>query len=119
MHDKGEYSIHIRNLKEALNHGLFLKKVHGITKFNKIDWLKLCIDMCKDLRNKVNKAKFINNAVFRKIIENVRKHRYINLVTTEKRRNYLVGKPNYHISRFFSENIFAIEMRKTLMILTE
>ena len=64
MHDKEEYIIHIRNLKEALNHELFLKEVHGITKFNKNDWLKLCIDMWKDLRKKVKKTKLMNNVVY-------------------------------------------------------
>ena len=64
MHDKEEYIIHIRNLKEALNHELFLKKVREITKFNKKDWLKLCIDMWKDLRKKVKKTKLMNNVVY-------------------------------------------------------
>ena len=66
MHDKEEYIIHIRNLKETLNHELFLKKVHRITKFNKKDWLKLCIDMWKDLRKKVKKTKLMNNVVYEK-----------------------------------------------------
>ena len=110
MHDKEEYIIHIRNLKEALNHELFLKKVHGITKFNKKDWLKLCIDMWKDLRKKVKKTKLMNNVVYWKILENV---------TTEKGRNYLVPKPNYQTSNSFSENILAIEMRKAQILMNK
>ena len=55
----------------------------------------------------------MNNAVFRKRMENVRKHRDIKLVTTDKRRNQLVSEPNYHTTKYFSENLLAIEMKKT------
>ena len=48
--------------------------------------------------------KLMNDAVFGKTMENVRKHRNINLVTTEKRRNNLVSKPNYHNTKLFTEN---------------
>ena len=50
LHDKTEYVIHIRNLKQALNHGLVLKKVHRVIKFNQNAWLKPYIDMNTDLR---------------------------------------------------------------------
>ena len=56
--------------------------------------------------------KLINNAVFRKTMENVRKDRDIKLVTTDKRRNQLVSEPNYHTTKYFSENLMAIEMKK-------
>ena len=56
--------------------------------------------------------KLINNAVFRKNMENVRKHRKAKLVTTEKRRNYLVSESNYHTTIFFTKKLLAIEMRK-------
>ena len=46
-------------------------------------------------------------------MENVRKHRDIKLVTTERRRNYFVLEPNYHTTKFFTENLLAIEMKKT------
>ena len=46
----------------------------------------------------------MNNAVYGKTMENVRKHRYINLVITNKRRNYSVSEPNYHTTKCFSEN---------------
>ena len=57
--------------------------------------------------------KLMNNSVFGKTMENVRKHRYIKLVTTNGRRNKLVSEPNYHTTKYFSENLLAIEMRKT------
>ena len=70
LHDKTEYVIHIRNLKQALNHGLVLKKVHRVIKFNQKALLKPYIDMNTKLRQKVKNnfekklLKLINNAVF-------------------------------------------------------
>ena len=52
-----------------------------------------------------------------KNIENVRKHRDIKLVTTETRRNYLVLEPNYNNTKYFSENLLLIEMRKTRTVM--
>ena len=57
--------------------------------------------------------KFMNNGVFGKTMENVRKHRDITRVTTKRRKHYLVSEPNYHTTRFFKENLLTIEMRKT------
>ena len=61
----------------------------------------------------------MNNAVFGKTMENVRKHRNIKLVTAERRRNYLVSEPNYHATKFFTENVSAIEMRKTQILINK
>ena len=55
----------------------------------------------------------MNNSVFGKTKENVREHRDIKLVTTEERRFKLVSEPNYHRRKQFSENLLAIEMKKT------
>ena len=54
----------------------------------------------------------LNNAVFGKTMKNVRKHRDIKLVTTNKKRNYLVSEPNYHATKWFSETLLAIELKK-------
>ena len=56
--------------------------------------------------------KLMNNSVFRKTMENVRKHRDFKLVTTDKRRNELASEPNYHTTKHFSDNLMAIEMKK-------
>ena len=72
-------------------------------------------DLRKKNKNNFEKDffKLMNNAVFGKTMENVRKHRDIKLTTTERRRNYLVSEPNYHTTKFFTENLLAIEMKKT------
>ena len=93
-----------------------LKKLHRVIKFNQKDWLKLYIDMNSGLKQKkkIEKDffKLINNTVFQKTMAHVKKHRDIKLVTTERRRNYLVSEPNYCNAKFFTEHLLAIEMEK-------
>ena len=111
--------VHIKALKQALNYGLILKKVHRVIHFNQKAQLKPYIDMNTELRKEAKNDfekdffKLMNNAVFGKTMENVRKHRDIKLVTTDKRRNQLASEPNYHTTKYFSENLMAIEMKKT------
>ena len=75
--------------------------------------------MNTELRKKAKKDfekdffKLMNNAVFVKTMENVRKHRDMKLVTTDKRRNKLVSEPNYYTMKYFSENLKEIKMKKT------
>ena len=96
------------------------KKLVKVKKqFNQIAWLKPYIDintgLRKEAKNEFEKDSFklMNNSVFGKTIENVRKHRDINLLTTDEKRNNLVSVPNYHTTKCFSENVLAIEMKKT------
>ena len=56
----------------------------------------------------------MNNAVFGKTMENLKKHRDIKLVTSNERWNYLVSEPNYHTKKWFSENLLAAEMEKKI-----
>ena len=73
-------------------------------------------------KSKKNKKDFfepINNKVFGETMENVIKHRSIKLLTRERRRNYLVSEPNYHTTKFFTEKLLSIEMRKTQNIMNK
>ena len=118
LHDKKNYVVHISVLKPALDHGLKLRKVHRVIEFNQKAWLKEYIDVNTELRKKASNDfekdffKLMNNAVFGKTMENVRKHQDIKLVKTDHRRNKLVFEPNYHTMKLIEENLSIIEMRK-------
>ena len=119
LNNKNKYLVHIKSLKQALNHGLKLKRVHKIIEFNQRAWPKPYIDMNTELRKlakddfEKDLFKLMNNAVFGKTMENIRKHRNIKLVTTNKKRNKLVSEPNYHTINYISEDLSIIEMNKT------
>ena len=117
--DKKKYVVHIKALKEALNHGLILKKVHRVIQFNQKAWLKPYIDMKTKFRTEAKEDfekdffELMNKAVFGKTMENISNHRDIKLVTTDKRRNQLASEPNYHMTKHYSENLTTREMKKT------
>ena len=116
---KKNYVVHIRSLKQALNHGLILKKVHRVIQFNLEPRLKPYINMNAELRKQATNDfekdffKLMHSSVFGKTMENVRKHRNIKLVTTDKRRIQLVAEPNYHTTKWFPQNLVATEVKKT------
>ena len=105
------YVINIRNLKQALNQGLVLKKVYKFNKFNV--WLKSYMDintkLWKNSSIDFEKGFFepMRYTAFWKTMENVRKHRDIKLVTTKARRNYLDPERT-----FIQQTLLAIEMKK-------
>ena len=119
LYNKKKYVAHINTLKRALNHGLKLKKIRRVIEFNQEAWLKPYIDMNTELRKltkndfEKNFLKLMNNSVFGKTMENIRKHRDIKLVATDKKRSKLVSEPNYHAINLISENLSIIEMKKT------
>ena len=118
LHNKKNYVAHINVLKQALSHGLKLRKVHRVIKFEQEAWLEKYIDFNTDLRMKATNDfeedffKFMNNAVFGKTMENMHKHRDIKLVRTDNKRNKLVSEPNYHTRKLIDDNLAIIEMRK-------
>ena len=119
IEDKEKYVIHVRALKQALNHGIVLRKVHRVIQFNQKDSLKPYIDMNiklrKEAKNDFEKDSFklMNNSVFgKKKMDNLRKHRDTKIATTDEKRNKLVSEPNYHTTKHFPENLLAIEMKK-------
>ena len=119
LRNKNKYAVHIKSLKQALKHGLKLKKIHRIIEFNQEARLKPYIETNTELR-KVAKNDFekdffklMNNSVFGKTMENIRKHRKIKLVTTIKKRSKFVSEPNYHTINYISEDLSIIEMNET------
>ena len=119
LFNKKKYVAHINTLKQALNHGLKFKKIHRVIEFNQEAWLKPYIDMNTELRKLAKNYfekdlfKLMNNSVFGKTMENIKKHRDIKLVTTDKKRSKLVSEPNYHTINLISEGLSIIEMKKT------
>ena len=105
IYDKEKHIVCIEALKQALNHGLILTKVAYI-EMNTKRRMEAKNDFEKDF------FKLMNYAVFGKTMENVKNHRNIKLVTTDKRRNQLVSEPNYHTINEFSEEFAAIEMKR-------
>ena len=120
FYNKKKNVAHINSLKQALNHGLKLKKIHGIIEFNQEAWLKPYIDMNTALRKlarndfEKDPFKLMNNSVFGETMENIRKHREIKFETTDKKRSKLVSETNYHTNNLISEDLSIIEIKKTI-----
>ena len=118
LYDKEDYVDHIRLLQQEFHHGLKIEKFHKVLKFNQRTWLKKCVDINTELRmnaeNDFDKDfyKLMNNSVYRKTMENVRKYKIIKLVNDDTKRNKLVSEAYYHTTKWFSENLLAIEMKK-------
>ena len=108
LFNKKKYVTHINSLKQALNHGLKLRKIHRVIEFYQEEWLKPYIDMNTELRKAAKNDfekdlfKLMNNSVFGKMMENIRKHRDIKSVTTDKKRSKLVSEPNCHTINLIS-----------------
>ena len=98
LYDKNNYVVRVRSLKQILDHELILKKVYKVIQFNQEAWLKEYIEINTKLRTEAKNnfekdfLKSMNNSVFGKTMENVRKHKDIKLVATYKKRNQLVSR---------------------------
>ena len=114
LQNKRNYVVHIALLKQALDHGLILKNVHRVIKFKQEAWLKPYIEMNTALRKEAKNEfkegffKLMNSSVFGETMENVRNHRDIRLVTSDKRRSILASEPNYHSSKCISKDLMII-----------
>ena len=119
LHDKRNYVIHIQALDQALTHGLCLEKIHRAIAFDQSAGMKPCIDFNMQLRTKAKNDfkkdffKLMNNAVFGKTMENIRKHRNIRLVMSRELYLRTVMKPNFKSDVLFGENLMGCEMGKS------
>ena len=117
--DKENYSIHVVALKQALNHGLKLIRVHSVISFRQEAWLKPYIDSNTELRKNAKNEfekdfyKLRNNSIYCKTVKNDGKHRDIKLVTTEDKRNKLASEPNYQSTKRISKHLLVMEMKNT------
>ena len=117
--NKKNYVIHYENLKQYLSLGLKLVKIHRGIKFEESQWLEKYITLNTNLRmeakNKFEKDffKLMNDSVFGKTMENIRKRVTIELVSDKKKARNLAAKPNFKHCNIFSENLIAIHMKKT------
>ena len=118
LYNRNNYVVHIRALKQALNHWLILRKVHSIIKFYREPWLKKYIDMDTKLRTEAENDfekeffKLVNNSVFGKNNGKCEETRDIKLITTDKRRIQWLSEPTYHTTKWLSENLSAVKMKK-------
>ena len=119
LESKEKYVIHYVNLKQAISLGLVLKKIHRVIEFDQSPWLKSYIDLNTDRRklaeNEFEKDfyKLMNNAVFGKTMENVRKRMNLELVTSEKRLEKLINKSIFLDRTIFTESLVAVHLRKS------
>ena len=116
LFDERKYVIHIRALDQALKHGLILEKIHQAIEFDQSDWMKSYIDFNTQLRTQARNNfekdfyKLMNNAIFGKTMESVRKHRNIKLVANEESYLRTVMKPNFKSGVRFGKNLVGCEM---------
>ena len=123
--DKKNYVIHIQALNQALQHGLRLDRIHRAIEFDQSPWLKTYIDFNTQLRTAATNDfekdffKLMNNSVFGRTMENIRKHRNIKLVTTEEKYLRTVMKPNFKSGVLFGENLMGCEMGKIKVVMNK
>ena len=116
---RSNYVVHYRNLRQYLEMGMKITAVHRGISFYQSSWMEPYIRKNTELRKKAtNKSdkdffKLMNNSVFGKTIENIRKRQNIFLVDKCKRAKKLVNQPNFERATIFDKNLIAIHMKKT------
>ena len=123
LKNKEKYVLHYRNLQLYLDLGLKINKVHRVLEFNQSPWLKQYIDFNTNKRKNAKNAfekdffKLMNNSVFGKTMENLRKRVDVRLVTDEKKLTKLASKPTYVSSKIFNDNLVAVRKIKETLTL--
>lgn len=123
LSNKEKYVLHYRNLQLYIDLGLKVSKVHRVLEFNQSPWLKQYIAFNTEKRKSAKNAfekeffKLMNNSVFGKTMENIRKRVDVRLVTDEKKLLKLTSKPTYVSCKIFNENLVAVHKIKETITL--
>lgn len=121
LFNKEKYVVHYMYLKQAMQHGLRLKKIHRVLEFDQKPWLKPYMDLNSKLRVETTSQfkkdlfKLLNNATFGKTMEDVKKHKEVYLVSKWEGRygaEALIARPNFQSCSIFNKNLVAIELEK-------
>ena len=121
LFDKKRYTLHYRNLRQYIQLGMKVTRVHRVLRFEQQPWLERYIAFNTKCRTEATNDfykdlyKLLNNAVFGKTMENVREHRQLDLVGTEDRARKLAAKPTMRCFRRIQDNLLAIERYKTVI----
>ncbi len=116
---RGRYVVHKRNLQLYFRHGMKSVEVHRIISFVEDHWMKQYVDfntlMRRNASNKFEEDffKLMNNAVFGKLMEDVRRHSNIKLVTDERRMRKLTAAPQFKRAVIFNQNLVGVDMLKS------
>lgn len=119
LENKYRYVAHFWTIQQAVKHGLKVKKIHRVLKFSQSCWLKPYIDSNTKRRAAAQSSsqqkffKDMNNSIFGKQLEDKRKHKNVKLVTSAKKLEKLVAKPNFETSIVINEKLVAVCMKKT------
>ena len=123
LNNKEKYVLHYRSLQLYTDLGLKITKVHRVLEFNQSPWLRQYIDFNTDKRKNAKNAfekdffKLMNNSVFGKTMENIRKRVDVRLVTDEKKLLKYASKPTYVSSKIFNDNLVAVHKIKETLTL--
>ena len=123
LKSKEKYVLHYMNLQLHIDLGLKVTKVHRVLEFNQSSWLKQYIDFNTEKRKNAKNTfekdffKLMNNSVFGKTMENIRKRVDVRLVTDEKKLLKYASKPTYVSSKIFNENLVAVHKIKETLTL--
>ena len=123
LYSKDKYVIHIRALKQALDHGLILEKIHRCIRFRQSPWMKEYIDFNTRLRTAAKNDfekdfyKLMNNSVFGKTMENIHRHRDIKLVNNKEKYLKTVMKPNFKSGTLIGPDLMGCEMGKIKVVM--
>jgi hypothetical protein len=126
LFDKKEYVVHYHNLQHYIRQGMVLKKIHVAIGFKQSPWMKPYIEYNSSLRAKAKNDfekdffKLMNNSVFGKTMENLRKRQRVTIVqpqTNPRKYEKLTSDPSFKSRKIFNENLVAVHRRKTATLL--